>query len=71
MVFFKDGKTRKLKDYWIDKKVPRDKRKEIPLLCADNEIVAIIGDRVSEKYKVKENTKQGLVITYESDNESW
>lgn len=71
MVFFKDGKTRKLKDYWIDKKIPRDKRKEIPLLCADNEIVAIIGDRVSEKYKIKENTKQGLVITYESDNENW
>lgn len=69
MAFFKDGRTRKLKDYWIDKKVPRAQRNKIPLLCADGEVVAIIGDRVSENYKIKETTKRGLVITYDSKDE--
>ena len=71
MVFFKDGRTRKLKDYWIDKKIPKEKRNNIPLLCADGEIIAIIGDRIAENHKIKETTKQGLVITYESKNENW
>ena len=67
---FKDGKTRKLKDYWIDKKVPREERDKIPLLCTEDEVIAIIGDRVAEKYKIKDSTKRGLVITYGSDYEN-
>ena len=70
MVFFKDGRTRKIKDYLIDKKIPREERNRIPLLCADNKIIAIIGDRVAETYKIKENTKRGLVITYGAENEN-
>lgn len=70
MVFFKDGRTRRIKDYLIDKKIPREERNRIPLLCADNKIIAIIGDRVAETYKIKENTKRGLVITYGAENEN-
>ena len=67
---FKDGKTRKLKDYWIDKKVPREERAKIPLLCTEDEVIAIIGDRVAEKYKINDATKRGLVITYGTDYEN-
>ena len=35
------GHTRKLKDWMIDRKIPRHIRDRIPLLCADGEIVAI------------------------------
>ncbi len=35
------GRSRKLKDWLIDRKVPRQLRDQIPLLCADGEIVAI------------------------------
>lgn len=70
MVFFKDGRTRKIKDYLIDKKIPREERNKIPLLCVDNKVIAIIGDRVAETYKIKENTKRGLVITYGAENEN-
>ncbi len=70
MVFFKDGKTKKLKKYMIDKKIPLSERDRIPLLCADNEVVAIIGDRVAETYKLKENSKRGLVLTYERNYEN-
>ena len=67
---FKDGKTRKLKDYWIDKKIPKEERDNIPLLCTEKEVVAIIGDRVAEKFKITKETKRGLVITYGQDYES-
>ncbi len=67
---FKDGKTRKLKNYWIDKKVPREERGRIPLLCTEDEVIAIIGDRVAEKYKITDSTKRGLVITYGADYEN-
>lgn len=70
MIFFKDGRTRKLKDYWIDKKISRSERNKIPLLCADNEVIAIIGDRVAETYKMRDNSKRGLVVTYGADYEN-
>ena len=39
------GRSRKLKDWLIDRKIPRRLRDQIPLLCADGEIVAIcLGD---------------------------
>ncbi len=65
IVLYKDGGSKKIKDYWIDKKVPRSERGKIPLLCTENEIVAVIGDRVAENYKIKQNSTKGLVITYE------
>lgn len=64
IVIYKDGRSRKLKDYWIDKKVPRSERDKIPLLCADKEIVAIIGDRVAENHKINNKSKKGLLVTY-------
>lgn len=70
IVLFKDGRRKKLKSYWIDKKVPLSRRNKIPLLCADNEVAAIIGDRVAENYKVKNSTKRGLLISYGSKNEN-
>ena len=36
----------------------------------EEEIVAIIGDRVAEKFKITKETKRGLVITYGQDYES-
>ncbi len=70
MVFFKDGKSRKLKDYWIDKKVPSEDRDSIPLLCTKDEVIAIIGDRVAENIKMTESSTRGLVITYGTNDES-
>ncbi len=64
-VLYKDGKAKKLKDIFIDMKIPRSERGSIPLLCTDKEVIAIIGHRVAENYKVSENTKKVLVITYE------
>ena len=39
-------------------------RDEIPLIAMDNEIVWIIGYKISDKFKVTENTKQVLKIIF-------
>ena len=39
------GRSRKVKDWMIDRKIPRHLRDQIPLICADGEIIAIcLGD---------------------------
>lgn len=56
--------TKKLKEYYIDNKIPRELRDNIPLIAKNNEIVWIIGYKISDKFKVTENTKSVLRLEY-------
>lgn len=56
------GSKKKLKSYFIDKKIPKEKRDSIPLLVDGNHIMWIMGYRTSEAYKIDENTKNVLVV---------
>lgn len=56
--------TKKLKEYFIDIKIPKDQRDEIPLLCVENEVIWIVGYKISDKFKVTENTSNILKIEY-------
>lgn len=56
--------TKKLKEYFIDNKVPRDSRDKIPLIAINNEILWVIGFKTSDKFKVTENTKRVLKLKY-------
>lgn len=56
--------SKKLKKYFIDKKIPREKRDQIPLLVDGENIVAVIGYEISDKYKTDKNTKNILNIHY-------
>ncbi len=56
--------TKKLKEYFIDKKVPREQRDSFPLISINKEIIWIIGNKTSDNYKVTDNTKSVLMITY-------
>lgn len=58
------GGTKKLKKYFIDCKIPRELRYNIPLICAGNEVVWIIGYKISDKFKVTENTRNVLRTEY-------
>ena len=49
--------TKRLKEYLIDEKIPREDRDFLPLVAYGNEIVWMIGRRTSDKFKVTENTK--------------
>ncbi|HEX3028065.1 MAG TPA: tRNA lysidine(34) synthetase TilS [Clostridia bacterium] len=57
---------KKLKEYFIDSKIPRELRDSIPLVAIGNEIVWIIGYKISDKFKVTENTKCVLKLKYTS-----
>lgn len=55
------GKKKKLQDYFVDEKIPRDERDLIPLLInGNNEIVWVVGHRLDERYKVDKTTKKVL-----------
>lgn len=55
------GKKKKLQDYFVDEKIPRDERDIIPLLInGNNEIVWVVGHRLDERYKVDKTTKKVL-----------
>jgi tRNA(Ile)-lysidine synthase len=51
---------KKVKDIFIDNKIPSEERKRIPLLCNGDDILWVCGIRTDERYKVKEETKQIL-----------
>ncbi len=59
---------KKLKDFFIDRKVPREERGEVPLLVQGENILWVIGHRQGEEAKVTSGTKKVLrvEITVES-----
>ncbi|MGB9780831.1 tRNA lysidine(34) synthetase TilS [Caldanaerobacter sp.] len=56
--------TKKLKEFFIDEKIPREERDYIPLVAIGKEIVWVVGYRMSEKFKVDKGTSKVLVIEY-------
>ncbi len=54
--------SKKVKDLFIDLKIPKDERDRIPIICFGNEISWILGVRVSERFKVSKNTRHILEI---------
>jgi tRNA(Ile)-lysidine synthase len=60
---------KKLKDVLIDKKVPRFLR-DVPLLCAGSDVFFIVGIAVSERAKVRPETKRILHITFTGGTDS-
>ncbi len=59
--------NKKIKDLFIDLKIPKNKRDEIPLICFGNDIGWVVGYRVSEKFKVSKDTKNILQIRIGSE----
>lgn len=57
--------TKKLKDYFIDEKINKEIRKEIPLLIDGENILWVVGYRTSDLYKITEKTKNVLVVRVE------
>lgn len=57
--------TKKVKDIFIDMKIPKDLRDSIPILCFDDKIAWIVGIRTSEEYKLSKNSKNILKVIVE------
>jgi tRNA(Ile)-lysidine synthase len=54
---------KKLQDLFVDEKVPQEERARVPLVCDRRGIIWVVGLRLSEDYKVTEETKRALRIT--------
>lgn len=61
-----DGKGnmlhKSLKEYMISLKIPRDRRDRMLLLAEENHVIWLPGYRISEYYKISENTKRILQV---------
>jgi tRNA(Ile)-lysidine synthase len=56
------GKRKKLQDFFVDEKVPRDERDRIPLVLSGEDIIWIAGYRQDDRFKVTEETKKVLKL---------
>lgn len=56
------GGRKKLKDYYIDLKIPKEERDRLLVIADGDHILWIMGygNRISEKYKISDNTKRIL-----------
>ena len=57
-----DGGSKRLKDYFIDEKIPKDERDSIPLLAIEQDVLWVIGHRRSEAALVDETTDRVLKV---------
>lgn len=54
--------TKKLQDFFTDKKIPRTERGKIPIFLYKNKIIAVGNLTLSEKYKITGATKKAIKI---------
>lgn len=60
------GGSKKIKKYFIDEKIPKDLREEIPLIVDENNnILVILGHKRSDYYKISKDSKKIFYISYE------
>ncbi len=59
---------KKLKDFFIDEKIPRGSRDRIPILTDATNILWVVGYRMDDRFKITANTEKQLVITAIPDN---
>jgi len=54
--------TKKLKEYFIDHKIPKFERPGIPLLISGDKIAWAVGHRIDERFKITPETKRVLRV---------
>jgi len=62
--FYPEGMEGKksIKEFFVDKKIPRFLRERIPIITADEDVIWIAGYRVERRYRKKKTTKQFLCV---------
>jgi len=59
------GGEQKLQDHLVDAKVPRHQRDAVPLVCAPWGIAWVVGHRLDERAKVREDTRSVLRLKFQ------
>lgn len=63
-----EGHSKKLKQYFIDEKIPSSKRERMWLLAQEHLVLWLIGGRISEHLKVTEETEIIVELEYKGGN---
>lgn len=63
------GGKKKLKDYFINEKIPVGERNSIPIVACGSDVIWVVGHRISENVKVSDETKHILEITFIKEEE--
>ena len=61
--------AKKLKEFFIDNKVPFWERDRVPLLTSEGAILWVVGHRISDEVKVNSETTRVLQIEVSTENE--
>jgi len=56
------GKSKKLQDFFTDRKIASHRRQNIPLLVAPEGILWVVGMRQDERFLVSRNTTSCLAV---------
>ncbi|MBI2873635.1 MAG: tRNA lysidine(34) synthetase TilS [Firmicutes bacterium] len=59
--------TKKVKDFFIDLKIPQGERDLVPLVASGDEIIWVVGWRVDDRFKVTQGTKRLLRLQASDD----
>ena len=61
--------SKKVKDYFIDLKIPLEQRERIPLLMDKDKVVWIVGYRIDQRFKVDKDTRAILKVKIHEVND--
>jgi tRNA(Ile)-lysidine synthase len=56
------GKKKKLQDFFVDEKVPRDERLAVPIVTSGDKVLWVAGMRGDERFRPTDKTKKFLVL---------
>lgn len=61
------NQKKSLKAYFVDQKIPQDERDRRCLVTDGSHVIWIVGERISNHYKVSEDTRTILELTFEEE----
>lgn len=63
--------SKKLKDFFMDLKIPKDEREVTPIVLFDDAIVWVVGYRTSNGFKIDNKTRDILEIRFEREENTY
>ena len=69
-IFLREGR-KTVKKFFVDEKIPADRREKILLVKDETDVLWITGYRISEKHKITASTKKGLLMKLTGGDHEW